>query len=169
VKIENTGLDWFNISSYEFAPNDVSPLGSMGLVSGNKAYIWIYDVNSQYGLIDHGTFSNEPVIVKGLNDGSYFVEVYATRGTGGVIASGTANSSSGTLTYTLPDFSKDIAVKVRPVCTVDLDDLADFCAQWTQSALGLDSDFAGGGSVNFADFNTLAGYWHSQCPPGWPF
>jgi hypothetical protein len=114
VQIKNTGDEWFHISSYEFAPADASPLDSIGLSSNKRAYIWIYDVDSQYGQKDHGTFHNEPMIVKGLDDGQYSVEVYATRGAGGIIASGTANSSSGTLTYTLPDFTKDIAVKVRP-------------------------------------------------------
>jgi hypothetical protein len=114
VQIKNAGDEWFHISSYEFAPVNVSPLDSIGLSNNKRAYFWIYDVNSQYGLTDHGTFHNEPMIVKGLDDGQYFVEIYATRGPGGVIASGTANSSSGTLTYMLPDFNKDIAVKVRP-------------------------------------------------------
>jgi hypothetical protein len=114
VQIKNTGDEWFQISSYEFAPADVSPLDSIGLSNNKRAYIWIYDVNSQYGQREHETFHNEPMIVKGLDDGQYFVEVYATRGAGGVIASGTANSSSGILTYTLPDFTKDIAIKVRP-------------------------------------------------------
>jgi hypothetical protein len=114
VKIENTGDDWLNISGYEFVPENASPLNSMGLVSKQRGYFWIYDTNSQYGLIDHGTFHNEPLIAKGLEDGSYTIEVYATRGSGGIIASGVANSKSGVLTYILPDFSKDIAVKVRP-------------------------------------------------------
>jgi len=114
VQIKNTGEEWFHISSYEFAPDNVSPLDSIGLASNKLAYIWVYDVNSQYGQTDNGTFKNVPVIVKGLDDGQYVVEVYATRGAGGIIASGKAKSEAGALTYTLPDFSKDIAVKVRP-------------------------------------------------------
>ena len=114
MQIKNTGDEWFHISSYEFAPAGVSSLDSIGLSNKKRAYIWIYDVNSQYSLTDSGTFRNVPAIVKGLDDGQYSVEVYATRGAGGVIASGTAKSSSGTLTYTLPDFTKDIAIKVRP-------------------------------------------------------
>jgi hypothetical protein len=114
VQVKNTGDEWFHISSYEFAPADVSPLDSIGLSSNKRAYIWIYDVNSQYGLTDHGTFHNEQIAVKGLDDGQYKVEVYATRGAGGVITSGTVKSASGVLTYTLPDFSRDIAIKARP-------------------------------------------------------
>ena len=93
MQIKNTGDEWFQISSYEFAPADASPLDSIGLSNNKRAYIWIYDVNSQYGQMDSGTFHNETMIVKGLDDGQYSVEVYATRGTGGVIASGKANSS----------------------------------------------------------------------------
>jgi hypothetical protein len=114
VQIKNTGDEWFRITSYVFAPADASALESIGLSNNKRAYIWIYDVNSQYGQRERGTFHNEPMTVKGLDDGQYSVEVYATRGAGGIIASGTANSSSGTLTYTLPDFTKDIAIKVRP-------------------------------------------------------
>ncbi|MCJ7728762.1 MAG: DUF5060 domain-containing protein [Sedimentisphaerales bacterium] len=167
VQIQNTGLDWFNISSYEFAPNNVSPLDSIGLSSNKRAYIWIYDVNSQYGLTNNGTFHNEPVIAKGLDDGSYIVEVYATRGAGGIVASGTADSVAGQLTYTLPDFSKDIAVKVTRI--VYLYDLGAFCAQWLQPGPNLDADLDGDDDVDFADFSILAGYWSGQCPAGWPF
>ena len=167
VQIENAGNDWFHISSYEFAPSNVSPLDSIGLSSNKRAYIWIYDVNSQYGLTNNGTFQNEPVIAKGLDDGSYIVEVYATRGAGGVIASGTADSVAGQLTYTLPDFSKDIAVKVTRI--VYLYDLGAFCAQWLQPGPNLDADLDGDGDVDFADFSILAGYWRGQCPAGWPF
>jgi len=115
VQIVNTGDEWYQISSYEFAPENASSLDSVGLVSNQRAYIWIYDVNSQYGMTDNGIFHNELISVKGLDDGQYNVEVYATRGRGGVIASGKADSKSGVLTYTLPDFSKDIAIKIRPI------------------------------------------------------
>ncbi len=115
VKIENTGQDWFDISCYEFAPNNVALLDSIGLSSNDRAYIWIYDTGSQYGQTAHGIFHNELVYVKGLDDGRYVVDVFATRGEGGIIASGQADSVAGLLTYTLPDFSKDIAVKVKPV------------------------------------------------------
>jgi len=169
VQIVNTGLDWFNISSYEFAPTSVSALDSIGLVSNERAYIWIYDVNSQYGLTNSGTFHNEPVIVKGLDSGNYIVDVYATRGAGGVIATGNADSVSGTLTYTLPDFSRDIAVKVRPHCPVGIEDLAAFCSQWLWTGEQLDSNLAGGPGVDFADFNVLADYWLQDCPPSWPY
>jgi len=167
VKIENTGLDWFVITSYEFAPNNVSLLGSMGLVGKQRGYFWIYDTESQYGLINNGTFHNEPVIAKGLSDGLYDVDVYATRGAGGIINSGTANSVAGQLTYTLPDFSKDIAVKVTRV--VNFRDFSAFAAQWQQTGSNLDADLNHSGKVDLTDLSILAGYWVGNCPVDWPF
>jgi hypothetical protein len=167
VKVENTGPDWFTITSYEFAPNNVSPLGSMGLVGKQRGYFWIYDTNSQYGLINNGTFHNEPVIAKGLSDGLYDVDVYATRGAGGIINSGTANSVSGQLTYTLPDFTKDIAVKVTGV--VEIYDLDAFCNYWLQTGSNIGADLNHDGKVDFGDFSILAGYWMDNCPADWPF
>lgn len=164
VQIKNTGQDWFQISSYEFEPNNISFLDSVGLSNSERAYIWIYDIGSQFGKTANGVFHNEPVIVKELDDGTYNVEVYATRGAGGVIDSGQADSVSGVLTYTLPDFEKDIAVKVKPPCIVDLEDLAGLCDQWLQPGPVL----AGSSNVDFDDFSVLAGYWMGQCPVDWP-
>jgi len=167
VQVKNTGLDWFNITGYEFAPNNVSLLGSMGLVGKQRGYFWIYDTDSQYGLINNGTFHNEPVIAKGLSDGLYNVYVYATRDSGGIISSGIANSVNGQITYTLPDFSKDIAVKVIGV--VDIYDLDAFCNYWLQTGSNLSADLNHDGKVDFVDFSILAGYWMQNCPGNWPF
>ena len=167
VQVKNTGQDWFEISSYEFAPNTPSLLNSFGLVSNRRGYFWIYDVNSQYGLTNNGTFHNEPVIAKGLSDGLYNVYIYATSGAGGIINSGTANSASGQLTYTLPDFTQDIAVKVIGV--VDIYDLDAFCDYWLQTGSNLSADLNHDGKVDFADFCILAGYWMNSSPANWPF
>ena len=167
MQVKNTGQDWFEISSYEFAPNTPSLLNSFGLVSNRRGYFWIYDVNSQYGLTNNGTFHNEPVIAKGLSDGLYNVYIYATSGAGGIINSGTANSASGQLTYTLPDFTQDIAVKVIGV--VDIYDLDAFCDYWLQTGSNLSADLNHDGKVDFADFCILAGYWMNSSPANWPF
>lgn len=167
VQIKNTGQDWFHITSYEFVPNNISLLDSIGLSNNERAYIWIYDIGSEFGKTANGTFHNEPVIVKGLDNGSYLVEVYATRGAGGIIASGYANPVSGMLAYTLPDFSKDIAVKVTRV--VNFRDFAAFADQWRQTGTNLSADLNHDGGVDLADLNVLAGYWPNKCPAGWPF
>jgi len=166
VHIENTGQDWFNINDYEFT---TTLLGSIGLAGKQRGYYWIYDIDSQYGLTNNGTFHNEQVIAKGLNDGLYDVDVYATRGSGGIINSGMTNSTSGVLTYTLPDFTKDIAVKVTGVVEVyDFDAFANF---WLQTGSGglRPGDFNHDGIVNMIDFSIFAGYWMNNCPGNWPF
>ncbi len=167
VKIENTGLDWFVITSYEFAPNNISLLGSMGLAGKQRGYYWIYDTESQYGMINNGTFHNEQVVAKQLSDGLYDVDVYNTRGSGGIINSGTANSVAGQLTYTLPDFSKDIAVKVTGV--VEIYDLDAFANYWLQIGSNIPADLNHDGKVNFVDFAVLANYWMGNTPGNWPF
>ena len=167
IQIVNTGDDWFRITSYEFVPNNISVLDSVGLSSNKRAYIWIYDIGSEFGKTANGTIHNEPVIVKGFDNGSYLVEVYATRGTGGIIASGYANPVSGMLAYTLPDFSKDIAVKVTRV--VNFRDFAAFADQWRQTGSNLSADLNHDGSVDLADLNALAGHWSNKCPASWPF
>jgi hypothetical protein len=164
VHIENTGLDWFNINDYEFT---TTMLGSIGLAGKQRGYYWIYDSDSQYGLINNGTFHNEQVVAKGLSDGLYDVDVYNTRSSGGVINSGTANSVAGQLTYTLPDFTKDIAVKVTGV--VDIYDLDAFCNYWLQTGSSIAADLNHDGKVDFVDFAILANYWMENTPGNWPF
>ncbi|MBN1765371.1 MAG: DUF5060 domain-containing protein [Sedimentisphaerales bacterium] len=112
VQVENTGEDWLQIGSYEFAPEEEALLNSIGLSSNERAYLWIYDKDSKFGLTDNGTFSGETITVNNLDDGNYLVKVYETRGNGYIIDMDDADSSGGVLTCTLPDFRKDIAVKV---------------------------------------------------------
>jgi hypothetical protein len=168
VQIQNTGPDWFNITSYEFAPDNVSPLDTIGLSDSRRAYIWIYDVNSQIGQTPHGAFHNEQLIVTGLDDGSYNIEVFPTRQSTGPIDATRTESLSGTLTYTLPDFTRDIAVKVTP-CIVDLEDLNALCQQWLATAPDLPWDLTGDNKVSLPDLATIAAHYRQPCPPTWPF
>jgi hypothetical protein len=52
--------------------------------------------------------------LKGLRDDLYTIEAYETRVDGGIIDTYQADCQDNELTINLPDFSKDIAVKVRP-------------------------------------------------------
>lgn len=167
VQVENTGQDWFDIRSYEFAPDTDSLLGSIGLQSADRALLWIYDVNNQFGDTPNGTFSGEAASVYGLEDGLYDVDFYATRGSGGVIQTQRLESTAGLLSCTLPDFTQDIAVKVRKVCTVDLDDLAAVAAYWLENGSSLAGDLNGDTKVNLADLRKLSVNWLSDCPADW--
>lgn len=169
VQIENTGQDWFHISMYEFAPETEGLLDSIGLSSGSRAYVWVFDRDSQFGETNNGVFENEPVLISGLDDGTYGVDVYATRGTGGIIESGRARSSGGLLTYELPDFSKDIAVKVKPICVVDMQDFVIFAGQWLDTGPDMGADLTGDGTVDYADLTVLTDHWLNDCPDDWPF
>ena len=123
VQIENTGQDWFNITNYEFKENGDSDQGYLrflGLAGLDHAYIWIYDIGSQKGETPYGTFSDVNFTLNGLNDGSYTIECYATRGDGGIIDTYQAHCQNNELTIELPDFNRDIAVKVKPDDVNDL-------------------------------------------------
>lgn len=122
VQIENTGQDWFNISNYEFKENGDNNQGYLrflGLAGLDRSYIWVYDIGSQKGETPYGTFSDVIFTLKGLSDGSYTIECYATRGDGGIIDTYQAYCQNNELNIDLPDFNRDIAVKVK---TADVDD-----------------------------------------------
>ncbi len=115
VQIENTGQDWFNIAGYEFVNTAEGCLEVIGLSGTDHAYLWIHDVGSRFGSTEHGTFSGVSVILLGLDDGLYIVECHETRGPGGIIQTNNIPSVAGKLLFALPDFNKDIAVKVKPL------------------------------------------------------
>jgi hypothetical protein len=168
VQVENTGLDWFVIPTYEFAPGAVDLLDTAGLIKDDRALIWIYDINSRYGGTPSGTFSGELLLVKGLADGMYNVDFYATRDTDGIIHTLNAESSSELLTCTIPDFNQDIAVKVRPACVVDIDELTLLADYWLQNGSLLPADFNHDAKINIHDLSLLSAYWLDFCPPNWP-
>lgn len=167
VQIENTGQDWFNITGYEFAPGAPSLLDSAGLVKEDRALIWIYDINSQYGRTPRGIISSEALQVRGLTDKKYDVNFYATRGTGGIIETQKVESVGGLLSCTIPDFSRDIALKVTPSCIVGLGDLVSLALYWLDSGEQLIGDFSNDNRVDMRDLGEVADHWLSDCPVGW--
>ena len=52
-------------------------------------------------------------------------------------------------------------------CKVNLDDLANFVAEWLLSG-DLDADLSGNDEVDFVDYSILADYWLDYCPDDWP-
>ena len=64
-------------------------------------------------------------ILKGLVDGNYVVDFYETRGTGGLFKSNHSQAENGELVIALPQFTRDIAVKVKPL-GVPTEDTEDF-------------------------------------------
>jgi hypothetical protein len=167
VQVENLGSDWFHILSYEFQPGSTSLLDSVGLIKDDRALIWIYDTNSQYGSTPSGTFSGEQLLVQGLSDGTYHVDFYDTWSTAGIIQTQNAESTDGLLSCTIPDFDKDIAVKVRKVCSVNFNLLLQLVDDWLRTGSHLPADFNNDNKVNIEDFGELSAHWLDYCPPNW--
>ena len=120
VQIRNTGQDWFCISAYEFTNTNKGCLEFIGLSGTDHAYLWIHDVNSRYGRTEYGTFSNVSFGLRGMNDGQYQIEFYQTRSPGGIIKTDVVSAEAERLPITVPDFDRDIALKVWPLSSNDL-------------------------------------------------
>ena len=114
IQIQNTGEDWFRVQNYEFTGFDQLATKVIGLASKNHAYLWFYDIGSQYHYKNNGILSGVQATLHEMEDGPYAVEVHETWRGGSVIAHWKEMASSGNLKFTLPDFTKDIAVKIRP-------------------------------------------------------
>jgi hypothetical protein len=169
VQVKNTGQDWFNIASYEFINTSEGCLEFIGLSGADHAYIWVHDVGSRYGRTESGIFSGVSVTLGGLDNGLYAVESHKTRGSGGIIQTNNVYTEAGKLLLALPDFTKDIAVKIKPLCiVVDFNDLAAFCRQWLQEGPGLGADLYGSNKVDLMDYSIFADYWLGCRPATWP-
>jgi len=114
VQVLNTGNDYFKISSYNFEGLSIPIVATVAQASSNHAYIWAYDRGSQYHMNDHGVISGAMVKVSDLNSGTYQIEFWQTRQTGGLISTVQQATNGNTLTVILPDFEKDIAIKIKP-------------------------------------------------------
>ena len=169
VQIENTGQDWFNISSYEIVNASEGCLEFIGLSGADHAYIWVHDVRSRYGRTEYGTFADVNFVLRGLEDGPYAVEIHQTRAPGGIIQTSNVFTEAGELLLSLPDFTRDIAVKVKPACIlVDFDDLEVFSEQWLEEGPGLGADLNDSGNIDLKDYGIFADYWFDCRPAAWP-
>ena len=117
VQIENTGQDWFEISSYEFINRHQGSLEFIGLAGDRRALIWVHDVDSRYGRIARGEFSGVSMALLGLPDGDYTATYFDTWGNSGPFQSDRVSSTEGRLPLTLPGFTRDLAVKIKPFKT----------------------------------------------------
>ena len=85
-----------------------------GLVSPSEAYLWVFDETrlARPGRDDRPLlFAERPVRLHGMLGGAFRIEVWDTR-EGKILKQSTASTEDGTLAFTLPQCSRDIAVKV---------------------------------------------------------
>src|SRR6476620_9860893 len=107
------GLGYSNIT----APATVVALG---LDKGTKGFAWIRDAKNEYGTgfgpgdVAGRTISSISIAFGGFTNGTYRIEVHDPWGVAPMDDSQIATASGGTLTVALPDFTRDIAIKIRP-------------------------------------------------------
>ena len=156
-------------AEHEQGAGDQGYLRFLGLAGDDHAYIWVYDVGSQKGETPYGIFYDVNFILNGLDDGYYTIDAYATRGSGGIIDSNEAYCANNELIIELPDFEKDIAVKVKSHCIlVDLYDLKIFSSHWLKEGTGLDADLNDSGNIDWNDYSIFADCWLNCRPANWP-
>ncbi len=107
------GLDVSSVT----APGNVVVLG---LDNGSEGFAWIRDAQNEYGTgagpgdIDGRTISGVSVAFAGFADGTYRIEVHDPWGVVPLDDSRLAVVNGGTLSVALPDFTRDLAIKIRP-------------------------------------------------------
>ncbi len=123
IQVLNTGQDWLRIGSYEFDAPQANIARAMALQGPRHAYAWIHDMGSDYGKAANGALGGMAVQVNGLDEGLYHYEFHRTWPPAGMITSGEIESVGGLATVAIPEFEKDIALKLRPA---DLTPAGDF-------------------------------------------
>ena len=113
VEVLNTGNDFFKLNWFKFEGLALPSVAALAQVGSNHAFIWIYDRGNQYHFHDNGLISDVTLKLPGLPNGNYFIEYWKTRHSGGLVDTVKAQSIDNKLEIPLPDFNKDIAVKVH--------------------------------------------------------
>lgn len=93
---------------------------ALGLDNGSSGFAWIRDVQNEYGTgagpgdLAGRTMSGVRVEIAGFSDGTYRIEVHDPWGAQPIVDR-LATSVGGSLSIALPDFTRDVAIKIRPV------------------------------------------------------
>ena len=100
-----------------------SSVVALGLDNGSAGFAWIRDAQNEYGSgvgpgdLAGRTIGGASVSLAGFADGPYRIEVHDPWGIEPVATVG-RTASGGTLIIPLPDFTRDIALKIRQVAAV---------------------------------------------------
>ncbi|MBN1257478.1 MAG: DUF5060 domain-containing protein, partial [Planctomycetes bacterium] len=91
-------------------------LRSLGISDGSITYLWIYDLRRLYlepSNSPHAKHAGFKVTIPKLEEGKYAVELWDTS-QGELVSELNLATIDHNLTFNLPEFSTDIAVKVKP-------------------------------------------------------
>ncbi|SFA71294.1 Chitodextrinase [Cohnella sp. OV330] len=81
-----------------------------GYKNADRALLWVNDTQSNYTVGSPRTVTGLSVSLTGMNNGTYDITYFNTV-TGTNVSTTTAAASGGTVTLSLPSFTRDIAVK----------------------------------------------------------
>ena len=112
IRIYNDGQDWFETERYIFTCLDIPITRVQGLTDTSVGYLWFYDMNHNTGTTGSGLISGTRATVKGLSSGNYNVEFWNTYPPGGILGDTLITASSDSITFSVPDFTYDIAAKI---------------------------------------------------------
>lgn len=84
---------------------------ALGLSNGFKALLWVHNKQSVHNNPETPMVTDATINVEGMQNGPYQIEIWDTYN-GTILESRSFVCTGGTLTISLPDFKRDIAVKV---------------------------------------------------------
>lgn len=113
IQLVNTGNDYLKIDRFHFDGVDVPMLTVIGQLGARGGYLWVWDRRSDYHQSAPGVASSASLAIAGLADGAYDIEIWPTWTVGGPLAVRQASSSQGALELAIPEFTKDLALKLR--------------------------------------------------------
>lgn len=192
---ENFEQDFSNLSANANVTSTNTNITTLGLTNTQKALLWVHNGQSiEPSLPSYpwpspippaSTPPSRSGIVISLNNminDNYIVEFWDTWGTGGKLSQTNVVATSGTLNINLPNFNRDIAIKVNRAgglgiqslpspCPADLSadkvvNLADInilIVKFGNLCQGCPEDLNKDGLVNIGDINFILGYWGQRC------
>ncbi len=124
IQVENAGGDWLTLSQVfleKYVDADqlrMQDVQTYGLSDGEMAVLWLKDTNSNWyqelngGPI--GPWRGVEVALPEMKPGAYAVEWWNTW-TGKVMSTERRQAPAGELILRVPDFERDLAVKIKPM------------------------------------------------------
>ncbi|MGB3057381.1 MAG: DUF5060 domain-containing protein [Candidatus Omnitrophota bacterium] len=121
IRLTNTGKDWIGIKSItlkDYVDSSIANARCLGLIVGKDMLLWVQNKDFNW----RNTFdAAEPKTIKKayfeadvLKDGQYLIEQWDTF-KGKVISTEKTRSEKGVLHIELPDFSRDIALRIKEI------------------------------------------------------